>query len=59
MMMFKAEKELISSSKSHCKVGKITPKKNGVGDSCAVQIDFKTEDFKKSNIQFTKRARTL
>ena len=57
--MYKVEKESISSSKSHCKVGKINTQKNGVGDSCAVQIDFKTEAFKKSNALFTKRVRTL
>jgi hypothetical protein len=57
--MFKVEKELVSSSKSHCKVGKINTQKNGVGDSCAVQIDFKTEAFKKSNILFTKSVRLL
>jgi hypothetical protein len=57
--MYITEKESISSSKSHCKVGKtITPKK-GAGDSCALQIDFKTEAFKKSNIAFTKRVRNL
>lgn len=57
--MFKAKKELGSSSKSHCKVGKITSLKKGSGDSCAIQIDFKTEDFKKSNILFTERVRNL
>jgi len=57
--MYKVEKESIFSSKSHCKVGKVIIPKNGVGDSCAVQIDFKTEAFKKSNVLFTKRVRTL
>lgn len=57
--MKKVEKKLISSSKSNCKVGKITVPKNGAGDSCALQIDFKTADFKKSNIAFTDKAKNL
>ncbi|WP_264564276.1 hypothetical protein [Flavobacterium sp. N3904] len=57
--MYKVAKELVSSSKSHCKVGKIISLKKGAGDSCAIQIDFKTEAFKKSNVLFTEKVRSL
>lgn len=57
--MYKAEKELVFSSKSHCKVGKITSRKSAAVDSGSIQFDFKTEAFKKSNILFTERVRNL
>jgi hypothetical protein len=57
--MYTVEKELVSSSKSHCKVGKIISPKKGAGDSCAIQFDFKTVAFKRSNALFTERVRTL
>jgi hypothetical protein len=57
--MYTTEKGLLSSSESHCKVGRITTPKNGIGDSCSIKIDFKTEAFKKSNVAFTKKVRNL
>jgi hypothetical protein len=57
--MYKVEKEFQFVPKSNCKVGKITSSKNGVDDSRIIQIDFKTEAFKKSNIAFTEKRRAL
>ncbi|HKO76555.1 MAG TPA: hypothetical protein VJU52_05025 [Flavobacterium sp.] len=57
--MYKVEKEFLFIPKSNCKVGKITSSKNGVDNSRIIQIDFKTEAFKKSNIAFTEKRRAL
>ncbi|QKJ63646.1 hypothetical protein [Flavobacterium sp. M31R6] len=57
--MYKVEKELGFSSKSHCKVGKVTSRKNAAVDTGSIQFDFKTEAFKKSNILFIEKIRTL
>lgn len=57
--MYKVEKEFRSIHKSNCKIGKITSSKNVADDSQIIQIDFKTEAFKKSNIAFTEKRRSL
>jgi hypothetical protein len=57
--MYKVKEESVSSSKNHCKVGKITSRKNAAGDSCSIQFDFKTLAFKKSNVLFTEKIRNL
>ncbi|HEU4789370.1 MAG TPA: hypothetical protein VFS71_06775 [Flavobacterium sp.] len=57
--MYKVEKEFLFIPKSNCKVGKITSSKNGADDSRIIQIDFKTEAFKKSNMAFTEKRRAL
>ena len=57
--MYKVKDESVSSSKSHCKVGKITSIKNAAGDLGSIQIDFKTETFRKSNIRFIEKIRSL
>jgi hypothetical protein len=57
--MYTVEKESQSSSRSHCKVGKITSKKTGIGALSAIQIDFKTEAFKRSNAAFIGKIRNL
>lgn len=57
--MHKIEKELTSSSRSHCKVGKITSRKSGTGYSRITPIDFKTEAFKKSSIAYTAKVKNL
>ncbi|PVX47856.1 hypothetical protein C8C85_3819 [Flavobacterium sp. 103] len=57
--MYKVEKELGFSSKSHCKVGKVTSRKNAAVDTGSIQFDFKTEAFKKSNVLFIEKIRTL
>lgn len=57
--MYKVEKEFVTNNTSHCKVGKISSAKKGAGDSCAIQFDFKTEAFKKSNAAVTEKVRNL
>lgn len=57
--MYKIEKELTSSARSHCKVGKITSLKNETVASSIIPIDFKTEAFKKSNVAFTAKGKNL
>lgn len=57
--MHKIEKELASSSRSHCKVGKITSQKSGAGVSTIIPIDFKTEAFRKSNVAFIEKGKNL
>jgi hypothetical protein len=57
--MYKVEKELVFSSKSHCKVGKVTSRKNTTVDNDSIQFDFKTEAFKKSNVLFIEKIRNL
>lgn len=49
--MFKVKDESVSSSKSHCKVGKISSRKKTVSNS--TQSDFMTETLKKTNVLFT------
>jgi hypothetical protein len=57
--MHLTKEELITSSKSHCRVGKITPKQNTAVDSDFAKFDFKTEAFKKSAIRFTENTKKL
>ena len=57
--MYKVEKEFQFSHKSNCKIGKITSSKNVADDSHIIQIDFKTAAFKKSNLAFTEKRRSL
>lgn len=57
--MHKIEKELASSSRSHCKVGKIISQKSGTGVSTIIPIDFKTEAFRKSNVAFIEKGKNL
>jgi hypothetical protein len=57
--MYKIEKELAYSSRSHCKVGKITSQKSETGDLRIITNDFKTEAFRKSNIAFTAKGKNL
>lgn len=57
--MYKVKKESQFSLKSNCKIGKITSSKNVTNDSHIIQIDFKTEAFKKSNLVFTEKRRSL
>ncbi|WP_217341296.1 hypothetical protein, partial [Flavobacterium sp. A45] len=49
--MFKVKDESVSSSKSHCKVGKISSRKKTVSNP--TQSDFMTETLKKTNVLFT------
>jgi hypothetical protein len=49
--MFKVEKKIASPSKSHCRVGKISPK-NASEHLCTIKTDYKTAVLKKSNIDF-------
>src|SRR6478735_3813558 len=49
--MYKVKEESVSSIKSHCRVGKITSRKNVADDFGAIQFDFRTEAFKKSNMR--------
>ncbi|WP_165830462.1 hypothetical protein [Flavobacterium aquariorum] len=46
--MYKVEKKLGVNSKSHCKVGKITYRKNATVDTGSISFDYKTEASKKS-----------
>lgn len=57
--MYKVVNDLQSSSRSHCRVGKITSKKTGIGDSRIIQIDIKTTAFKRSNDTFIGKIRNL
>lgn len=57
--MYKVKEELVSSIKSHCRVGKITSRKNTVDNYSSIQFDFKTEAFKKATLLFTEKTRTL
>lgn len=57
--MYKVETETPSFSKSNCKVGKITPSKRITDNQQLIQSDFKTEAFKKANIAFVEKRRTL
>jgi len=56
------EKKFVSTTSSHCKVGKITPKSESTTDSSnsdTIQMWFMTDAFKKSNDLFTQRKRCL
>jgi hypothetical protein len=57
--MYKIEQKLAYSTRSHCKVGKITSQKSETGDLRIIPIDFKTEAFKKSNIAFIAKGKNL
>ena len=57
--MYKVKEELVSSSKSHCRVGKITSRKNIACNYTSNQFDFKTEAFKKATLLFTEKTRNL
>lgn len=57
--MYKVKDESISCSKSHCKVGKITSRKNVVDGSNPIPFDFKTEAFKKATLLFTEKIKNL
>lgn len=57
--MHKVEKNGTFSSKSYCKVGKITPSKNSSPEGGTTQTDSKSEAFKKSNTTFTETINDL
>lgn len=57
--MHKVEKNGAFSSKSYCKVGKITPSKNSSPKGGTTQTDSKSETFKKSNFPFTETIKDL
>jgi hypothetical protein len=44
---------------SYCKVGRITSSKNSGNDSRIIQIDFKNDNFKGSDIQFTAKVKKI
>jgi hypothetical protein len=53
--MYKVENDFLFIPKSNCKVGKITSPKNNTDGPRIIQIDFKTEAFKKSIAAFTSK----
>ena len=58
--MHQTKEELVSSfASSHCRVGRIIPKKNTADDSSFARYDFRTEAFKKSAIRFTENTKKL
>ena len=57
--MYNVKEEFVSSSKSHCKVGKVTSRKDNPSDCGTIRFDFKTEAFKESTTRFTEKIKTL